>query len=58
MKDVTSAYSYINLLKIKCIVTREDEDRKRRENMMLEEERLKREKDDLDFRYQKELADR
>ncbi len=40
------------------IVSREDEDRRRREGMMHEEERLRREKEDLDFRYQKELAER
>jgi hypothetical protein len=39
-------------------VLREDEDRKRREAMMLEEERLKREKEALDDRYQKELTER
>jgi hypothetical protein len=39
-------------------VLREDEDRRRREHMLLEEERLRREKEDLDFRYQKELKDR
>jgi hypothetical protein len=32
-------------------VSREDEDRRRRENQLIEEERLKREKDDLDYRY-------
>lgn len=37
---------------------REDEDRRRREHMMIEEERLAREKDDLDYRYKKELTDR
>jgi hypothetical protein len=36
-------------------VNREDEDRRRRENQMIEEERLNREKDDLDFRYKREL---
>jgi hypothetical protein len=39
-------------------VNREDEDRRRRENQMIEEERLNREKDDLDFRYKRELQDR
>jgi len=37
---------------------REDEERKRREHMLLEEERLRREKEDLDYRYQKELVER
>jgi hypothetical protein len=47
MKDVLQIPSIDN----RSIVTREDEDRRRRENMMLEEERLKREKYELDYRY-------
>jgi len=50
MKEVINFSSFL--------VLREDEDRRRREHMLIEEERLRREKEDLDFRYQKELRDR